>query len=298
MEIKMNITQLKYFHAIATYHTVSLAAQHLYISQPSLSNAIRDLEKEFAVSLFYRRYNGMFLTPEGTKLLNSTKELLKRYEEVERMMRDLGKDTKQVRLGIPPMISSFIFADLYRDFALKNKDINLEITEKGRYELLDQLNDGLLDIVLLPHTKPFDSNYSAKKIGSLEIVCCTGKDHPLSAHKAVNAKMLESHRLVLFSDTFFQTKTIKNWFANAGIEPEVSIQTEQLSTAQNMTENNLAVGFMFKNLAQKNPLISTVPLDPPIYMNVSVLRKKDAYVFEGIKRLERYLEEIGPFEKS
>ena len=105
----MNITQLKYFHAVAAYHTVSLAAQHLYISQPSLSNAIAALEKEFSVSLFYRRYNGMFLTPEGTKLYNSTKELLSRFDEVEEMMRAMGNDRKQLRLGIPPMIGSFIF---------------------------------------------------------------------------------------------------------------------------------------------------------------------------------------------
>ena len=109
----MNITQLKYFHAVATYHTVSLAAQHLYISQPSLSNAISALEKEFAVSLFYRRYNGMFLTPEGTKLYNSTKELLAHFDEVEEMMHGIGKNTKRLRLGIPPMISSFIFSDTF-----------------------------------------------------------------------------------------------------------------------------------------------------------------------------------------
>ncbi len=294
----MNITQLKYFHAVATYHTVSVAAQHLYISQPSLSNAIKELEREFAVSLFYRRYNGMFLTPEGTKLFNSTKELLLQYDEVECMMHNLGKDTKQLRLGIPPMISSFVFADIYKNFALKNQDIKLTITEKGRYELLDQLNDGLLDIVLLPNTKPFDSSFCAKKISSLEIVCTTGKKHPLASNKMVDAKMLEREHLVLFSETFFQTKTIRNWFADAGIEPIVSIQTEQLSTAQSMIENNLAVGFMFKNLAVKNSLLETISLDPPVYVDVSVLRKKGSYVFDGIKKLERYLDESNPFEKN
>ena len=90
----MNITQLKYFHAVATYHTVSLAAQHLYISQPSLSNAIKELEREFSVTLFYRRYNGMFLTPAGTKLYNFVTDLLTRYDEVEHLMRAMGKDRK------------------------------------------------------------------------------------------------------------------------------------------------------------------------------------------------------------
>ncbi len=288
----MNITQLKYFQAIAAYHTVSLAAQRLYISQPSISNAIKALEKEFAVNLFYRRYNGMFLTPEGTKLYNATQELLSRYDEVEHMMHHLGKNTRQLRLGIPPMISSFIFADIYKNFVLKNTDIELVITEKGRYELLDQLNDGLLDVVLLPHTKPFDISISAKKIGTLEIVGCTSKSNPLSEHKAITPKMLENQPLVLFSDTFFQTKTIKKWFAQEGIEPNISIQTEQLSTAQSMIENDIAIGFMFKNLAQKNSYMATASLDPPIFVDISVLRKKDAYTLDGIKKIERYFKEV------
>ena len=287
----MNITQLKYFCAIATYHTVSLAAQHLYISQPSLSNAIKELEREFSVNLFYRRYNGMFLTPEGMKLYNMANDLISRFDEVEQLMRAVGNDSKELRLGIPPMISSFIFADIYKNFILENRDIELSITEKGRYELLEQLNDGLLDVVLIPHTKPFDSSIAAQKIGTLEIVCCANKNSPLSKHKAVNAKMLAEYPLVLFSDTFFQTKRIRDWFISAGVEPNVSLQTEQLSTAENMIENDLAVGFMFKNLAEKNPLVATVPLDPPIHVDVSVIRRKDVYVSEGVKKIERYLKE-------
>ena len=292
----MNITQLKYFHAVATYHTVSLAAQHLFISQPSLSNAIKELEGEFSVCLFYRRYNGMFLTPEGTKLFNLSKELLSLYDEVTDTMRHLGKNAGPLRLGIPPMISSFIFADIYKNFVKADPQTELTITEKGRYELLDRLNDGLLDVVLLPHTKPFDVSFYAKKIGALEIVCCTGKGHPLARQATLDARQLASEPLVLFADTFFQTKTIKEWFAAAGATPNVSLQTEQLSTAQNMIENHLAVGFMFKNLAEKCPLMETVSLTPPIVVDVSVLRKKDTYASAAIRKLERYFEENDPLK--
>ncbi len=286
----MNITQLKYFHAVAAYHTVSLAAQHLYISQPSLSNAIAALEKEFSVSLFYRRYNGMFLTPEGTKLYNSTKELLSHFDEVEEMMRAMGNDRKRLRLGIPPMISTFIFSEIYKNFILENDDIEISITEKGRYELLDRLNDGLLDIVLLPHTKSFDTGFVAKKIGRLEVVCCMNKENQLTKSESISPEALRGVPLVLFSDSFFQTKTIKAWFASAGIEPVISVQTEQLSTAQNMMESGLAAGFMFKDLANKNESLSASTLSPPIYLDVSVIRKKDSYLSDGVKRFERYLE--------
>ena len=293
----MNITQLKYFHAVATYHTVSVAAQHLYISQPSLSNSIKELEKEFSVNLFYRRYNGMFLTPAGTKLYNFVTDLLSRYDEVERLMRAMGKDRKQLRLGIPPMISAFLLGNIYKDFISIKKDIDLSITEKGRYELLDRLNDGLLDVVLIPHNTPFDSDISAKKIGTLEIVCCANKLSPLSQYTTIDAKLLSGYPLLLFSDTFFQTRTIKNWFENAEVEPNISLQTEQLSTALNMIENNLAVGFMFKKLAQKNPSLATISLDPPIYVDISVLRKKELYTPDCIKELENYLQKAALFEQ-
>ena len=293
----MNITQLKYFHAVATYRTVSLAAQHLYISQPSLSNAIKELEKEFSVNLFYRRYNGMFLTPAGTKLYNFVTDLLARYDEVERLMRTMGKDRKQLRLGIPPMISAFLLGDIYKKFISNHKEIDLSITEKGRYELLDQLNDGLLDAVLIPHNAPLDSDISAKKIGTLEIVCCASKMSPLSQYQTVDAKALAEYPLLLFADTFFQTKTIKNWFENASVEPKILLQTEQLSTAQNMIENNLAVGFMFRKLAQKNPSVAMIPPDPPIYVDISVLRKKDLYAPDCIKELEDYLQKTELFER-
>ena len=294
----MNLLQLKYFHAVVTHRTVSLAAEHLYISQPSLSNAIRALEKEFGVCLFHRRYNGMLLTPAGTKLYNATKDLLSRLDEVEHMMHRIGKDEGQLRLGIPPMISAFIFSDIYQDFVQKHPEIELSITEKGRDELLDRLNDGLLDIVLLPHTKPFDSSICAKKIGALEIVCCAKESHPLAAAASVSAKELASYPLVLFSDTFFQTQTIREWFANAGVSPHVSVQTEQLSTAESMIESGLAVGFMFKKLVQRRPALRAIVPEPGILVCVSVLRKKDAFVSRGMKDFERYISEKNPFENG
>ena len=286
----MNITQLRYFHAVATYHTVSLAAEHLYISQPSLSSSIKELEKEFSLNLFYRRYNGMFLTPAGTKLYNFVTDLLSRYDEVERLMRAMGKDRKQLRLGIPPMISAFLLGDIYKNYISLAEDIDLSITEKGRYELLDLLNDGLLDAVLIPHNEPFERDISAKKIGTLEIVCCVGRSSPLSERGSVDARALAGYPLLLFADSFFQTKTIKKWFECADVEPNVSLQTEQLSTAQNMIENNLAAGFMFRKLAEKNPSVAILQPDPPILMDISILRKKDVYAPDCIKELEDYLQ--------
>ena len=291
----MNITQLRYFHAVATYHTVSLAAQHSYISQPSLSNAIKELEREFSVTLFYRRYNGMFLTPEGTKLYNSTKELLEQYGEVEEMMRGIGRGEDKLRLGIPPMLSSFIFPELYKHFG-SDGGARLVITERGHYELLDRLNEDLVDIVILPHTKPFDVTLSAKKVGTLDIVLCTSRNNPLSEQSDANAEMLDGEPLVLLPDTFFQTRTIKRWFSRAGVTPSVALETEQISTALGMIERGCLSGFMFERLVKRNPALASVPLSPRVRVDISVIRKKGAYVSREMERLERFLMESDIFD--
>ncbi len=293
----MNITQLRYFHAVCLYQTVSGAAEYLHISQPSVSNAIRDLEKEFNVMLFKRQRRGMTLTPEGMKLYTASRDFLNRHEQLERMLHDMGKGRKTLRLGIPPMAGSLLLPQVYREFVPQHPDISLKITEQGRYELLEKLGEDLLDMVVLPHTQGFESDLSAVKIADLEVVCCAHRNHPVAVCKSIDAATLENVPLVLFADAFFQTTEILAWFARSEIRPNVLLQTEQLSTAQNIIENNLAVGFMFKLLAEKNPETVSVPLRDPIHISLSLLRKKDIYMSGSMQKFRTYLLERNPFDR-
>ena len=124
----MNLTQLKYFYAVCEYKTISKAAEHLFITQPSLSNAIKELEREFGVTLFVRRYKGIELTKEGETLFKMGKELLTQFEHTEHIMKEMGKERKILRLGIPPMIGSLILPDIYNVFQKKYTDsMNLKV---------------------------------------------------------------------------------------------------------------------------------------------------------------------------
>ena len=60
----MTLIQLKYFQTICKYNNITRASAELHVSQPSLSNAVKELEREFGVSLFTRRSSGLELTPE------------------------------------------------------------------------------------------------------------------------------------------------------------------------------------------------------------------------------------------
>lgn len=285
----MNFTQLKYFHTVCTFRSVSAAADYLHVSQPTISAAIKELENEFGLSLLLRHHKGVTPTPEGETLCKLGADILERAAYTEQIMKDLGSGRKTLKLGVPPMIGTMVLGDIYNDFRIKNPDVSIEISEGGYEDLMHKLNDDYLDLVFLPHDDLFTHDLSAVSLTKLEIVCCVHKDNPIARHKTIRPASLQNTPVVLFENSFFQTTKIKKWFHDGGVSPDILLQTEQLSTVYNMVSNNLAVGFMFRHVMDAYPDIVTVPLKSPIHIQVSLVRKKSAHSFSGMERFIRYM---------
>ncbi|MBQ6895324.1 MAG: LysR family transcriptional regulator [Clostridia bacterium] len=291
----MNINHLKYFNAVCEYGKVSTAASVLHISQPSLSGAIKELEQEFGVSLFKRQHSGMILTPEGKVFYELTKDLTFRAEQIKHIMSDMGNERKLIRLGVPPMIGALILPHMFGSFQKEYPEIQLEIVENGREELLSKLSEGYLDMIFMLHNESFDSDFVTHKIADLEIVCYTSKDNPLSLKECITARDLESVPLVMFKDSFFQTKKIKNWFYSAGIKPNIILQTDQLSTVQSLVASDIAVGFMFKKLIKGDSHYSFIPTISPICTQISLVWRKDMLMPKSINKIKNYIDKLNLF---
>ena len=290
----MNLNQLKYFYQICISGSLSEASEQLYISQPSLSSAIKSLEKEFGVKLFNRNHFGMQLTAEGQMLFRSCKDLITRAEQLENVMKDLGSQRHTLRLGVPPMIGYLILPSIYCDFCNDYPDVKLEITEGGRTELLDKLSDHTLDMAFILQNNPIDNNFTSNVVGSLNLVCCVSKDNSISNYKSVTPNDLKDKPLILFENSFFQTEKIKKWFASGRIAPNIIMQTTQLSTMLTMIANNVAAGFTFKELAQTNNSIVTIPTEIPITADLCLVWNKNSYNFNSMEKFRSYINNKNP----
>lgn len=286
----MNLNQLKYFVAVCEYGTVSGAAEWLHISQPSVSGAVKELEEEFGVKLFLRQHRGMVLTPEGERLCNMAKELLSRADKTENIMRDMGKQRKILRLGVPPMIGSVVLPKIYSEFMAENPDIHIEITESGQHDLIEKLSEGLLDMIFMPHENMLDKMFSSINIVNTEIVLCVCGENPLSNKKSITAKELEDISIVLFKDSFYHTEEVRNWFADGKVNPNIILQTAQLSTIQSLISNNVAAGFMFAPLVNEEKGFKPISAEPKMKINISIVWKKDSYFFSSMKKFREYVE--------
>lgn len=284
----MNLIKLKYFIAVCEEKSVCSAAERLHISQPSLSCAIKELEKEYGVQLFKRQHKGMLLTAEGEELLKLSKNLIAHADSVDRIMHELGDGRKVLRLGVPPMIGSIILPKIYGEFLAEKEKVKFDITEAGREELVKLLNENRIDAAFLPHLNAIDSQYKSLNVAKFEIVCCKKGIEHLFNSKFITAKSLENQPIILFNDDFFQTLQIKKWFQAAGITPNVIMQTQQLSTLENMISSGKAIGFMFKQLCKKTGLQS-VSLDKPMNVSVSLVWKNNKSTFKSMQNFLQYL---------
>ena len=286
----MKLSHLEYFHAVCTYQTISAAAEYLHISQPSLSTAIKEMEQEYGVALFLRQHRGMKLTEEGQKLFAMSGTLLKQFRDVEQTLYALGNKRKLLRLGVPPMTGSLLLPRIYGEFARQQPDIRLEILEGGRKELLESLLQDGLDMVFLSHVQPFEKGLQAIPLMKLEVVCAVSRENALSRQASMKMTDLEGSPLVLFKNSFFQTEEIKKRFAMESVTPRILLQTAQLSTVETMIESDAAVGFLFKPLIGKSGGIASVSLEPPLYVSVSLVRKKDMHLSESMRAFCRFAE--------
>ena len=119
----MKINQLRYFMAVCKHLNFSKAAEEMFVAQPTISAAVKDLEEKFGITLVHRLGYGVSLTAEGRQFAQMAKDLLDQVQTVEENMAELGNNRKLVRVGIPPVTTALWFPEIYTGFKQLYPDI-------------------------------------------------------------------------------------------------------------------------------------------------------------------------------
>lgn len=125
----MTLTQLRYLMTIAKTGSFNKAAEQLYVSQPSLTSAVKELERELGITLFYRSGRGVTLTGDGTEFLLYAKQLYGQYEDI---LERYGKGSShRKRFGVSTQHYSFAvkaFVDMAKQFDMSQYEFAIRET--------------------------------------------------------------------------------------------------------------------------------------------------------------------------
>ena len=146
----MTITQLEYITAVYTYKSFSVAANHCFVTQPTLSMQIQKLEEELGVMLFDRSKNPITATDVGEKLIRQAKIILGERDRLQSILEiEKGEYTGILKVGIIPTIAPFLLPLFLKSFTEKYPNIELVLDELTTNEIILGLNKSSVDIGIL-----------------------------------------------------------------------------------------------------------------------------------------------------
>lgn len=151
----MTFRQLEYVIEVADQGSISMAARKLMISQPSLSQSIKSIEKEFNITLFDRSSVPLVPTKAGTIFLNKAQILLTTLEDLRQEVSAVEGTPRELLIGISDS-ASLINKHIFRPFQALFPDVKLTLVERDQYQLERLLEAGKLDMIftMIPYDNP------------------------------------------------------------------------------------------------------------------------------------------------
>jgi LysR family cyn operon transcriptional activator len=273
----VEIRHLRYFLAVAGAGSFSRAADRLEISQPSISQQMRDLEAALRVSLFQRRGKRILLTAAGLIFQEHARAILR---QLENLLDELSRDSTQLRgglhLGIVPWLDVALVPQLLGRFAAKHPNVNLTVTEISSDDIETALEEGRLDVGLgfLTHHSP---NLRYERLSSDEYALIVPTGHPWWNRQLVRLSELHQERLVQLPRSFVVRRTSDAICRSNQVRPRTVAEISAIETLLRSLAP-LKAAALLPNVAQRgsNKLKAIRLRGKSLVLEMGILRLKDS----------------------
>lgn len=277
----INSKDLKYYHDLVQEKNFSKVAAKYSVSQPTVTNAIQRLEKEFNTTFFIRdrSHHELTITSNGLQFDRHVQTIL---DELEVAKKDIANSKEdQILFGLPPIIGNYFFPPLTPELLKENLMSRLEAFEHGSADLLKMLRHGDIDMALLGSLVPL--NYPrliSKTIRREAINIIVSKKHPLAkkATTGVYFKELAKEKFITFDEGFVHNQAFRMMSRMNHIRPHSIYKTSDVHVIKSMVEENIGISYL-TNLAilSSNHIVQVPLLDPekPEFL-ISCVRRSTA----------------------
>lgn len=301
----MTIQQFRYIVEIAKHHSISKAAAALYVTQPSISKAVRDLETELGITILNRTNKGVVFTKDGTELLFYAKMLLEQMESVAYHFKK-EKAADLTKFSISSQHYGFAIAAVAKLMDdLDERKYELTIREGKATDVIEDvhLSRSILGILSLSDlNKKFFKRYFISKaltftpLASVRQHVFLRKEHPLADLKCITLEQLKDYPYLTY-----QQGDVLLHFAEEAINVDnikKLVYLRDRGAMNNLLSNtdsfNLGTGFIMDNYM--NPNIISIPLEGDNKIQIGLVQRNDVFLPEELQAYIHFLKEA--LEKS
>ncbi|MEA3394399.1 MAG: LysR substrate-binding domain-containing protein [Pseudomonadota bacterium] len=193
----MTLTELKYIVAVAREKHFGKAAEACFVSQPTLSVAVKKIEEELDVKLFERSANEVTVTPLGEEIVRQAQAVLEQAASIKEIAKR-GKDplSGPLRLGVIYTIGPYLLPDLVRQMITHTPQMPLMLQENFTVKLLEMLRTGEIDCAILAEPFP-DTGLAVAPLYDEPFYAAVPTSHALAQRDSVSSEELKTETMLL-----------------------------------------------------------------------------------------------------
>ena len=251
----MTLLQLQYFQVLAKILHYTNAAKELHISQPTLSYAISELEKELGVPLFGKKNKRMVLSPYGSVFLDYVNQALDTIDQsVEKLQAMKHGDSGDVRIGYIYSTSASLIPEIVAEFkeAKENDNINFKFTQNLQHGLIDSLKDGDIDLAISANT---DEEVVSVPLLEQELFLIVSKKHPFAKKKTIKFDDIAKEPFIFLDEDSGLRAQLDKEFSKIKVKPRIFAEAHECSGVLQYVANNSGV-----TILPHTPNVSELPV--------------------------------------
>ncbi len=268
------LRHLRYFLAIAEHSHFRIAAEELLVSQPTLSQQMKDLEKELGSPLFERAGRGVRLTQAGSLFADYARRAINVLEEGQAALGEFDEMLRgRLRIGAVQTIGTYFLPAVLSQFHRDYPDVSVRVDELSASEVENGVADGSLDLGIsfdpsgsreLERTKLFDEQF----------VMIVGSKHPLASRKRIAISDLKGLPLCLLTREFCTRRMIDAAFSEAGCAVHTPIELTSVEGCLSVVQAG-GPATILPQLALVNRKLNSIRIErPAIHRTVCLFSPK------------------------
>ncbi len=248
----LNLDYYKNFYYVGKYNSFSAAAEALCISQPAMSQSIRQLESKLQCELFVRTSKGAKLTKEGEQLFIHVQRGIYEFEKGEQEIKQIMQlQSGEIRIGASDMTLQFFLLPYLERFHEQHPEIKVKVSNGPTPETLDKLYEGVIDFGIV--SSPFEVKEDVETLDVKRIEDCfvVGTQLKELSDREYALKELERHPIICLEENSSTRKYLDAFLKENQVDiiPEFELATSDMIVQ--FALRNLGIGCVMKEFARK-----------------------------------------------
>ena len=281
----MTIRHIRMFVTVADQGGMSAAAKELHVSQPTVSQAIAELEKYYGVKLFERLSQRLYITKEGELMLSFSRHILDSFDRMEEAM-DLTAEKSVLKLGCSVTVGTCLIHDILDKVKEKMPNLQVLVTVTNSSDIEQAILTNEVDLGIVEGIIKSEELLTTP-ICEDELVLVCGKEHPLAKAGKVTASMLQGQNYVSRESGSAERNQMEKKLEEQGIQFVRSFCSTNTEAIKNAVIRGRGIAVLSRRMVEKELAtgdIVVLSLDGVrATRNINLVIHKNKYISKGIK---------------